>query len=83
MPAEDFCQEHSDHRTRIRRNENDIQDLWKHREADRGENAESFRRIHQRIDGMKNWVIAGMGSMLLYFAVTLVQFILSWVSKGN
>lgn len=77
-----FCKEHSDHRSRLKRNESDIQDLWKHREQDRQENVDSFRRLHERIDGMKNWVITGMASMSLYFAVAIVQFILNWIAKG-
>lgn len=74
---------HIDHGNRIERNENDLQDLWKCRESDRQENEKAHVRIHGRIDAMKNWVIAGMGSMLLYFSVAVVQFILNWISKSG
>jgi hypothetical protein len=68
---------------RIRRSEEDIQDLWKHREADRSANERGHERMHERIDAMKNWVIAGMGTMSLYFAIALVQFILNWIAKSG
>lgn len=78
------CYNHSDHCNRIGRNENDIQDLWKHRETDRANTDQSLQRLHNRVDGMKNWVIAGMGSMLLYFGIAILNFLLNWVSsKGG
>jgi hypothetical protein len=68
---------------RIRRNEEDIQDLWKHRETDRSANERGHERMHERIDAMKNWVIAGMGSMMLYFGVVFIQFVLNWISESG
>lgn len=77
------CPYHIDHDNRIERNESDIAEGRQNREADLEANLKAHERIHGRIDTMKNWVIAGMGSMLLYFGVAFLKFVLDWVStKG-
>ena len=73
---------HVDHNNRIERSEDDIQDLWKAREQDRKDTNESFRRLHGRIDGMKNWIVAGMGSMLIYFLTMIANVAIEFVKKA-
>jgi hydrogenase maturation factor len=77
------CGEHIDHENRLKRNESDVQDLWKHREKDREVNEKAHARIHGRIDAMKNWVMGGMASMILYFGITILKFVLDWIAKGG
>lgn len=67
--------------SRITRNEKDIQDIWEKREDDRKEIQKSIGKVHDRVDGIKNWFIVGMGSMTLYFIVAIVQFIFNWIVK--
>lgn len=79
--AEQICPygAHSDHDNRIDRNETDIQTIMQSREVDREIRRRETQRIHDRIDAMKNWVIAGMGSMMLYFGVAIFNFVMKMV----
>lgn len=52
---------------RSERNEIDIRDLW---QAD--------HKTNKRIDDMKNWVIAGMGSIILQAGIIILGIILAW-----
>lgn len=67
--------------SRIGRNERDIQDLWERREDDKRDFNKSIGKVHDRVDGIKNWIIMGMGTMALYFGVSIVQFVFNWISK--
>jgi len=62
------CLEHSGHASRIKNSEDDIIDV-KH----------SATAAHRRIDGMKNWVIAGMSSLVIQLIVAVIGLTLYWV----
>jgi len=54
MDEKDFCMEHSAHSVRLINLEADKKESWK-----------SIDKAHERIDGMKNWVVAGMASLVI------------------
>lgn len=66
------CNGHLDHLNRIERNEKDIvdvrtdvKDLRVQRDQMMDRFDGSLRRVHERIDSMKNWVVAGMGALII------------------
>jgi len=68
----DKCSEHSGHEARITGLESNRTESWN-----------AIDRAHERIDGMKNWVIAGMTSLVIQLVVILGLAILAWVKlKG-
>ena len=71
MTGNNNCADHKDHTNRIRRNEKDIQDLWR-----------QYEKVNGRIDAMKNWVIAGMCSFVLQGIVVITHFVLQWIAKN-
>ena len=63
-----LCNEHSGHQARIRSLESNKEDMWK-----------SIDRSHERIDGMKNWVIAGMTSLVIQLILFIGGIVLVYV----
>lgn len=69
MPDKDYqCQDHSGHEARL-------QSL----ETNRGESWKAIDKAHERIDGMKNWVIAGMTSLVLQLLLMLIAVAFAWM----
>lgn len=68
MGDKDFCQEHSGHEARLLSLETNRGEAWK-----------AIDKAHERIDGMKNWVIAGMTSLILQLVIMLIAVIFAWV----
>lgn len=67
------CLEHSGH-------ESDIEHLKKSEE----EQWQSINRAHERIDGMKNWVIAGMSSLIIQLFLAILGVIFAYLKfKGS
>ena len=62
------CLEHSGHSSRIKNNEDNLKAV-----------AQAATAAHRRIDGMKNWVIAGMSSLVMQLIIMLIGLILYWV----
>lgn len=62
------CEEHSGFEARISNLEKDGDDMSK-----------NILAAHKRIDGMKNWVIAGMSSLVLQLVIVLLSFIIGLV----
>lgn len=54
------CEEHSGIEARISGLEDNRPEIWR-----------SIDKAHERIDGMKNWVIAGMTSLIIQLFVML------------
>ena len=65
--SDDFCNQHSGHEARLITLEQNKCDLWI-----------SVDRAHTRVDGMKNWVIAGMTSLVLQLIVMIIGLVLMW-----
>jgi len=61
MAEKEYCQEHSGHEARIKSLEESRIDMWK-----------ANGKTNERIDGMKNWVIAGMSSLLLQLIIVII-----------
>ena len=59
-----ICKEHSGHEARIENLEKEDKNQWI-----------SINSSHKRIDGMKNWVIAGMTSLLIQLLVIVGYFV--------
>ena len=66
----DFCNQHSGHEARLSTLEQNKNDLW-----------QSVDRVHTRVDGMKNWVIAGMTSLVLQLIIMIIGFVIAWSGK--
>jgi len=64
--AEKLCDQHSGHEARL----NSLE------KAD-SEMTRSLDTIHRRVDGMKNWVIAGMTSLVLQLVIAVVMLFLN------
>ena len=64
------CLEHSGHKEKLENLEDGLDRLYK-----------SNTVAHQRIDGMKNWVIAGMTSLILQLLVLIGMFFMK--AKGG
>lgn len=64
----DCCMEHSGHASRIKSNEEGLNRV-----------AHTADAAHRRIDAMKNWVIAGMTSLVLQLIAMVCGLILYWV----
>ena len=64
MSEKEYCLEHSGCTERLSIAEKDREFLWK-----------STNRSHERIDGMKNWVIAGMASLVIEMIVFIIAFV--------
>lgn len=62
------CKEHSGHTARIKNLEDEGEKM------ERGNIA-----AHRRIDGMKNWVIAGMTSLVMQLILAIVGLVFYWV----
>ncbi len=60
----DHCLEHSGHASRL-----------KALEKGQGEIMKTATAAHRRIDGIKNWVIAGMASLVIQLAITIVVYL--------
>jgi hypothetical protein len=58
------CSDHQAIEVRTARNEKDIQDLWLHMET-----------LDKRINGMKNWVIAGMVSVVVQLGILIASIV--------
>lgn len=67
----DKCLEHSGHASRI-----------KALEKSQGETMNTANTAHRRIDGMKNWVIAGMTSLVMQLILVIAGLVLYWVKAG-
>lgn len=59
----DTCLEHSGHASRLSNLERGLTSMDK-----------DISSAHRRIDGMKNWVIAGMASLIMQLLITIVLF---------
>lgn len=64
------CKEHSGHAARI-----------KNLETEGGKMEKSNTAAHRRIDGMKNWVIAGMTSLIGQLVLAIIGLALYWVKS--
>lgn len=64
------CKEHSGHAARI-----------KNLEDEGGKMVKSNIAAHRRIDGMKNWVIAGMTSLIGQLVLAIIGLALYWVKS--
>lgn len=67
------CPDHSGHDARIRELERNRDSLW-----------DAHDRLAERIDSMKNWVIAGMGGLLvqtIFFILGGLYMMAKW--KGG
>ena len=62
------CLEHSGHASRIKNLEKD-QEIAMH-------NSDA---AHRRIDGLKNWVIAGMASLVMQLLLTIIGLSMYWI----
>jgi len=62
-----YCMEHSGHRARLDNLEEDAKIMNK-----------EIGAAHRRMDGMKNWVIAGMTSLVLQLIVMIVGLTMLW-----
>jgi hypothetical protein len=62
-----YCMEHSGVLARL----DHVEDVTKSMDKEIGV-------AHQRIDGMKNWVIAGMTSLILQLLVMILGLVLVW-----
>jgi len=60
----DLCMEHSGHVSRLENLEKEYLYLMK-----------SIESAHRRIDGIKNWVILGMGSLVLHLVLAVIGFL--------
>lgn len=70
MNEREHCLEHSGCIARIR-----------NLEREQGQMNKDIHSAHRRVDGMKNWVIAGMTSMILQLIVLIISV---WAkSKGT
>ena len=68
----DCCMEHSGHASRIKSNEEGLNRV-----------AHTTDAAHRRIDSMKNWVIAGMTSLVLQLIVMISGLVLLWTRTGH
>ncbi len=59
----DCCLEHSGHESRLNTLEKDQEDIMKTANA-----------AHRRIDGVKNWVIAGMTALIIQLVVVILGY---------
>lgn len=67
------CFAHSGVTARVSNLEKNGEEQWK-----------VLNNAHQRIDGMKNWVIAGMTSLLLQLLFVVLGLIIAWAKfKGG
>ncbi len=67
------CAEHSGHEARI-----------KNLEEAKEEMTHTIETAHRRIDGMKNWVIAGMTSLVIQLILAVFGIVIIWAkSKGG
>lgn len=64
------CKEHSGHNARIKNLEDEEKEMKKSNTA-----------AHRRIDGMKNWVIAGMTSLIGQLILAIIGLVLYWVKS--
>lgn len=64
------CKEHSGHAARIKNLEIEGEKMEKSNIA-----------AHRRIDGMKNWVIAGMTSLIGQLILAIIGLVLYWVKS--
>ena len=62
-----YCMEHSGFRTRLDNIEKENKAMDKDIDA-----------AHRRVDGMKNWVIAGMTSLVLQLVIMLLGLVVVW-----
>jgi hypothetical protein len=62
------CQEHSGHGARIECIEKAIEDTWK-----------AIEKTNNKIDTLKNWVIAGMSSLIAQLLITVITIIIAWL----
>jgi hypothetical protein len=73
MPDKDFCPEHSGHEARLQLLEQNRIDVWR-----------SLDKAHERVDGMKNWVIAGMSSLVMQLILWVVAILVAYLKlKGS
>jgi len=68
MNGHDICMAHSGHKERLHNIEKDQSEAWK-----------AIDRAHDRIDSMKNWVIAGMTSLVLQLIIFIGGLIILWM----
>lgn len=66
------CKEHSGHEARLRNLELDGADM-----------KNAISSSHRRIDGMKNWVIAGMSSMIIQLVIAIIGVIIILSRSGR
>jgi len=50
-------------------------------EKDTGDSMKAAISAHRRIDGMKNWVIAGMTSLVIQLVATILGLIILWRNR--
>ncbi len=69
----EVCQEHSGHAVRIKNVEDEGEKM-----------VESNTAAHRRVDGLKNWVIAGMTSLVIQLIIVILGLALLWArTKGS
>jgi len=66
------CIEHSGHEARLNSLETNKEEMWK-----------SIDRSHHRIDGMKNWVIAGMTSLVIQLVLFIGGLVVIYMRVGK
>jgi len=62
------CLEHSGIEARIKNLENKTE-----------ENENTIIKAHERVDSMKNWVIAGMSSLILQFLLLIISLVFAYL----
>lgn len=65
------CLEHSGHQSRLENLEEGERSLLT-----------NINAAHRRIDGMKNWVIAGMTSLIMQLVLAIIGLALYWVRSA-
>ena len=68
----DKCLEHSGHASRI-----------KNLEKGQGDCMKEATAAHRRIDGMKNWVIAGMTSLIMQLLLVIAGLTMYWIKSKS
>lgn len=76
------CPFHTDHENRIARNGSDIQDLWRLTSNMDSKREEAVRRIHERIDNLKNMFIATMLTFIVQCVAVIGYIVVELIKKG-
>lgn len=68
----EFCKEHSGHTVQLDNLEKVNVEQWK-----------AIKSAHKRMDGMQNWVIAGMTSVVLQLLLMISGLIFAYLKLGS